>query len=107
LQNNIYIPFSFKPIDKFVLAKVIKSKICGVWCGGDGQFDNGGMIGVIKASMRGSNGIGALARREGLNKVKEGRKAEWRDVAAVQVVERFWVGWWGFQREAGKSTDWG
>jgi hypothetical protein len=53
------------------------------------------VVWVIETSMRGGERCGARARRQRADKVEERGKAEWRDITPIEVVERFWVWWWG------------
>ena len=105
LQNHIDVPFALKAIEKFVFAQILEVKICRIGNGRECEFDYGWMFGVVETAMGGREEIGTGSARQRLNEVKEGCKAKLRDVASVEVIERFWIGWRRFEWEIGECAD--
>lgn len=92
MQNNVDIPFLLEAIDELVSAQIVKCEVG--WIGGRGEceLNDGGMIRVVKTAMGGRERRGAVTGGQRADDVEERGEAEGGDVAAVEVVKRFWVG---------------
>ena len=69
LEDNLNVPFSLKSPNTLVFPEISKSEIVRIWRWLKGNFDDPGLLVLVKASMR---GIHALIRgRKGLDNLEE------------------------------------
>jgi hypothetical protein len=53
LQDYVDVPFALETVEEFMFAEVGECEVGWVGGGGDGELDDGGVVGIIEAAVGG------------------------------------------------------